>query len=64
MCWGEGYCELLVNCADFLFIVYVILLFQYIHNRNEKERRPDSMKQLSLGYDQAHKLVVLLVEQK
>ena len=25
---GEGYCELLVNLADFLFIVYAILLFQ------------------------------------
>ena len=27
MCGGEGYCELLVNFADFLFIVHAILLF-------------------------------------
>ena len=28
VCGGERYCELLVNFADFFFIVYVILLFQ------------------------------------
>ena len=28
MCGGGGYCELLVNFADFLFIVHAILLFQ------------------------------------
>ena len=28
VCVGEGYCELLVNFADFLFIVHAILLFQ------------------------------------
>ena len=28
VCGGEGYCELLVNFADLLFIVYAILLFQ------------------------------------
>ena len=29
MCFGgEGHCELLVNLADFLFIVHAILLFQ------------------------------------
>ena len=27
-CGGEGYCELLVNFADLLFIVHAILLFQ------------------------------------
>ena len=27
VCGGEGYCELLVNFADFLFIVHAILLF-------------------------------------
>ena len=27
-CVGDGYCELLVNFIDFLFIVHVILLFQ------------------------------------
>ena len=27
VCGGEGYCELLVNFTDFLFIVDVILLF-------------------------------------
>ena len=27
MCGGEGYCELFVNMADFLFIVHAILLF-------------------------------------
>ena len=30
MCGGEGYCELLVNLADFLFIVHAILLF-HVH---------------------------------
>ena len=28
VCGGEGYCELLVYFADFLFIVHAILLFQ------------------------------------
>ena len=58
VCGGEGYCELLVNFVDFLFIVHAILLFrvQYIYSRNEK--RPDSGKHLSLNHDQAHKLVV------
>ena len=28
VCGGEAYCELFVNCADFLFIVHAILLFQ------------------------------------
>ena len=28
VCGGEGYCELLDNFADFLFIVHAILLFQ------------------------------------
>ena len=28
VCGGEGYCELLVNFTDFLFIVHAILLFQ------------------------------------
>ena len=28
VCVGDGYCELLVNFADFLFIVHAILLFQ------------------------------------
>ena len=28
VCVGEGYCELLVNFAIFLFIVHAILLFQ------------------------------------
>ena len=28
VCEGQGYCELLVNFADFVFIVHAILLFQ------------------------------------
>ena len=28
VCGGEGYCELLVNPADLLFIVHAILLLQ------------------------------------
>ena len=54
VCEGEGYCELVVNFADFLFIVHVTLL----HSRNERERRSDSVKHLSLNHDQAHTLVV------
>ena len=58
MCVGERDIVFLVNFADFLFIVHAILLSRYIHNRNERERRPDSVKHLSLNHDQAYKLVV------
>ena len=56
VCGGGGYCELLVNFTDLLFIVHVI--FRYIHSRNERERHPDSVKHLKLNHDPAHKLVV------
>ena len=56
VCGGEGYCELLVNFADFLFIVHAIL--EYIQSRNDRERHPDSVKHLSLNHNQAHQLVV------
>ena len=39
MCGGEGYCVLLVNFADLLFIVRMqFCYFMYIHSRNERER--------------------------
>ena len=47
VCGGEGYCELLVNFAG-----------TSIAGMRERERRPDSVKHLSLNHDQAHKLVV------
>ena len=30
VCGGEGYCQVLVNFVDFLFIVHLILLF-HVH---------------------------------
>ena len=31
VCGGEGYCELLANLADFLFIVHAIFLLFLVH---------------------------------
>ena len=60
--WGEGYFELLVNFADFLFIVHAIFSIPSTSIARMRERRPDSVKYLSLNHD--HQLVVKLVEQK
>ena len=47
---GDGYCELLVNFVDFLFIVPGTCNF-VIPGIRERERRPDSVKHLSLNHD-------------
>ena len=58
MCVGE---RDIVNFADFLFILLGTCNFAVpgtsIAGMGERERRPDSVKQLRLNHDQAHKLV-------
>ena len=59
VCGREGYCELLVNFADFL-LIYSTCNFAIPGTSiaGMRERHPDSVKHLSLNHDQAHKLVV------